>query len=247
MDWKFEFGCTKALLISRDWIGASNAVAAHAAMHVPRPALQATIIGGAAGAATVPKGRLKNSPVDIWRMQGACHCDGQRAESEDERQLKFMVVVSSNYDQLRRFRKFGMCNEVVIVKGCECASIAARPITRVLTQQVTSLPSHERADKRLCTSEAGCRIRYLCKTLEYCGRHDASLPQGQPQENAGVAKKLIRLAESQADPTYKPTRSLRLEHTRYTPPGGDEYYLSVVYPYEHNVPEKDTHPSPRRV
>lgn len=36
-------------------IGASNAVAAHAAMHVPWAALQARIKGGAAAAATVPK------------------------------------------------------------------------------------------------------------------------------------------------------------------------------------------------
>lgn len=59
MDWKFEFGCPKASSTSIhgyiQGIGASNAVAAHAAMHVPRPALQAMIIGGAAGAATVPK------------------------------------------------------------------------------------------------------------------------------------------------------------------------------------------------
>lgn len=59
MDWKFEFECSKASSTSMhrnvQGIGASNAVAAHAAIHVPRPALQATIIGGAAGAATVPK------------------------------------------------------------------------------------------------------------------------------------------------------------------------------------------------
>lgn len=36
-------------------MGAIRAVAAHAAEHVPRAALQASMAGGAAGASTVPK------------------------------------------------------------------------------------------------------------------------------------------------------------------------------------------------
>lgn len=92
-------------------------------------------------------------------------------------------------------------NEVLIVKGCECASIAVRPITRVLVQQVTSLLYQIRG---CALSKLGAGIWYLCQVQiqrkysniavgtmrAFHGDNCKGVP-ASPQESYQVGRKLV--------------------------------------------------------